>query len=237
MESLELRAVSRIYTDAHGAPFRALDAVSLSWRQGDAIAIMGESGSGKSTLARLALGLERPTSGKVLIDGEDTTHWRFSHWRKWRQHLQAVFQDASGTLNPAWSCLRNVEEALRNLTPLSPADRRERVRLLMARVGLDERLLRAPVRRLSGGEQRRLALVRALAVEPAFLILDEVTAGLDLLATEAVLDLLVAYRRTNACALLVITHDDAVASRLCDTRYTIARGHLGVAEWRVSQNL
>ena len=91
MESLELRAVSRIYTDAHGAPFRALDAVSLSWRQGDAIAIMGESGSGKSTLARLALGLERPTSGKVLIDGEDTTHWRFSHWRKWRQHLQAVF--------------------------------------------------------------------------------------------------------------------------------------------------
>lgn len=72
MESLELRAVSRIYTDAHGTPFRALDAVSLSWRQGDAIAIMGESGSGKSTLARLALGLERPTSGKVLIDGEDT---------------------------------------------------------------------------------------------------------------------------------------------------------------------
>lgn len=120
MESLELRAVSRIYTDAHGAPFRALDAVSLSWRQGDAIAIMGESGSGKSTLARLALGLERPTSGKVLIDGEDTTNWRFSHWRKWRQHLQAVFQDASGTLNPAWSCQRNVEEALRNLTPLSP---------------------------------------------------------------------------------------------------------------------
>ena len=133
MESLELRAVSRIYTDAHGTPFRALDAVSLSWRQGDAIAIMGESGSGKSMLARLALGLERPTSGKVLIDGEDTTHWRFSHWRKWRQHLQAVFQDASGTLNPVWSCHRNVEEALRNLTPLSPADRRERVRLLMAR--------------------------------------------------------------------------------------------------------
>lgn len=74
-------------------------------------------------------------------------------------------------------------------------------------------------------------------MEPAFLILDEVTAGLDLLATEAVLDLLVAYRRTNACALLVITHDDAVASRLCDTRYTIARGRLGVGERRVSQNL
>ena len=102
MESLELRAVSRIYTDAYGTPFRALDAVSLSWRQGDAIAIMGESGSGKSTLARLALGLERPTSGKVLIDGEDTTNWRFSHWRKWRAAFcRLCFQDASGTLNRA----------------------------------------------------------------------------------------------------------------------------------------
>lgn len=162
----------------------------------------------------------------MLIDGEDTTHWRFSHWRKWRQHLQAVFQDASGTLNPAWSCHRNVEEALRNLTPLSPADRRERVRLLMARVGHDERLLRAPVRRLSGGEQRRLALVRAWLWNRRFSSSTKLSAGLDLLATEAVLDLLVAYRRTNACALLVITHDDAVASRLCDTRYTIARAIL-----------
>lgn len=226
MDRIELRQLTRTYYDAQGETFCALDHASLIWEEGHSIAIMGESGSGKSTLARLMIGLERPTEGSVLINGEDTSRWGLREWRKYRAKIQAVFQDAGGTLNPAWSTFKNIEEALTNLTALSSAQRKQRIGELMEQTGLRKELLDTPVRRLSGGEQRRLALLRSLSISPAFLILDEVTAGLDLISTEAVLQLLEKYKHEHNCAYLVITHDAQIASRLCEAIYEIEHGKI-----------
>ena len=205
MDRIELDNLTRTYYDAQGETFCALDHASLIWEQGHSIAIMGESGSGKSTLARLMIGLERPSEGRVLINGVDTTKWGLREWRKYRGKIQAVFQDAGGTLNPSWSTSKNVEEALVNLTDLSPSQRKNRIAELMEQTGLSKSLLDTPI-------------------SPEFLILDEVTAGLDLISTEAVLQLLEKYEQEHDCAYLVITHDIQVASRLCEVICEIEHG-------------
>lgn len=226
MDRIELNNLTRTYYDAQGETFCALDHAALIWEQGHSIAIMGESGSGKSTLARLMIGLERPSEGRILINGVDTTKWSLREWRKYRGKIQAVFQDAGGTLNPSWSTSQNVEEALVNLTDFSPSQRKKRIAEMMEQTGLSQSLLDTPVRRLSGGEQRRLALLRSLSISPEFLILDEVTAGLDLISTEAVLQLLEKYEQEHDCAYLVITHDLQIASRLCEVIYEIEHGKI-----------
>ena len=226
MEGFVVDHVSKTYIDEAQRPFQVLHEVSFSWSAGENIAILGESGSGKSTLARLMIGLERPSEGRILINGVDTTKWSLREWRKYRGKIQAVFQDAGGTLNPSWSTSQNVEEALVNLTDFSPSQRKKRIAELMEQTGLSQSLLDTPVRRLSGGEQRRLALLRSLSISPEFLILDEVTAGLDLISTEAVLQLLEKYEQEHDCAYLVITHDLQIASRLCEVIYEIEHGKI-----------
>ena len=216
MDRVELDNLTRTYYDAQGETFCALDHAALIWEQGHSIAIMGESGSGKSTMARLMIGLERPSEGRILINGVDTTKWSLREWRKYRGKIQAV----------SWSTSKNVEEALVNLADFSPSQRKKRIAELMEQTGLSQSLLDTPVRRLSGGEQRRLALLRSLSISPEFLILDEVTAGLDLISTEAVLQLLEKYEQEHDCAYLVITHDLQIASRLCEIIYEIEHGKI-----------
>lgn len=224
MDKIELENLTQVYYTVQGNPFYALDHISLIWEEGHSIAIIGESGSGKSTLARMLVGLERPSEGRVLINGVDTSKWSLQKWRRHRANIQAVFQDAGGTLNPSWSTSKNMEEALANLTDLSPLQRKKQISELMKQTNLKKELLNTSVRKLSGGEQRRLALLRSLSISPKFLILDEVTAGLDLISTEAVLQLLEKYAKENNCTYLVITHDLQIASRLCEVIYEIKHG-------------
>lgn len=226
METIEVKGVSQSYADSNGNSFVALNSISFCWHAGESIAVMGESGSGKSTLARIVTGLEKPTTGAVYIDGEDVRSWKRHKWREKRTQLQAVFQDATGTLSPGRSVLQNAEEALCNLTTLSKAQRRERVMSLMEQMELKPEIIKTPVSRLSGGEQRRLGLVRSLAIEPRFLVLDEITAGLDLISAEAVLRVLKKYQRTHDCSYLLITHDESTAARLCSRLFEIERGQI-----------
>lgn len=176
---------------------------------------------GKGTLARLLVGMEPPDQGTISLDGEDTSGWNAENWRKRRTKLQAVFQDASGTLNPMRSVRSNVEEAMVNLTCLSKRQRRERIGELMELTHMEERLLDVPARQLSGGEQRRLSLVRAMSIRPKYLILDEVLSGLDLISADAVMRVLEQYHREFDCAFLLITHDMDSAYRLSDTILTM----------------
>ena len=214
MEGFVVNQVSRTYMDENQRPFKVLHDVSFSWPSGENIAVLGESGSGKSTLARLLIGIEKPNSGTITWNGEDITRWKSSIWRDMRKHIQAVFQDASGTLNPARSVYHNVEEALRNLTQLDRRQRRARIGELMELTHMDSHLLQIPVRQLSGGEQRRLSLLRALSIHPQFLVLDEITSGLDLLSADAVLQVLERYHEEFGCAYLLITHDQQTAYRI-----------------------
>ena len=115
MDGLIAEHISKTYAGAHGLSFAALRDVSIHLEPGSFTSLVGESGSGKSTLARLLVGLEPPDQGTISLDGEDTSGWSTEDWRKRRTKLQAVFQDASGTLNPMRSVRSNVEEAMVSL--------------------------------------------------------------------------------------------------------------------------
>ena len=226
MEQITVTHVSKDFPDASGKPFHALRDISFTWTKGENISLMGESGSGKSTMARLLIGLERPTQGKILIDGEDTGKWTYNQWRRHRTKIQAVFQDATGSLNRQFSVARNLEEALRNLTKLTSQERKARILELMDLTATSRKLLETPARNLSGGEQRRVALLRALAVRPDYLILDELTSGLDLISQKAIREVLEAYHREYRCSYLLITHDMKFAYSLSQRIYELEHGQI-----------
>lgn len=129
MGEIVIQNVNQVYHNANQGDFNALSDINLHLCKGESLAIEGESGSGKSTLARLLIGIEKPTSGKILLDGEDITCWNYRTWKQHRKKIQAVFQDSSGTLNPARSAYANVEEALVNLTDKKRAERKKHRKL------------------------------------------------------------------------------------------------------------
>jgi len=226
VDGIVIAGVSKVYKARKDEEFKALQDINLTLEKGQHLAIEGESGSGKSTLARLLAGLEKPTVGSIKIDNQEITGWNYAVWRKHRKKIQAVFQDASGTLNPVLSVIRNVEEALINLTDLNKKQRRERIYQLMECVKMEKNLLDTPVTQLSGGEQRRLALLRAIAVNPDYIILDEVTSGLDLISSDAVLNLLENSAKLSNCSCILITHNQATAKRIADKIIVLSSGRI-----------
>lgn len=225
MEQIGLEKVSVVF-QTHQGPFKAIDNVSFSLEKGENISFIGESGSGKSTIAKLLIGLIKPTKGKVEYDSTDVSGESFKQIRKYRKHIQSVFQDASGTLNPGISTYKNLEEGLINLTDLTKEKRKEEIQSLSRKVGLKEQILNTPVRQLSGGEQRRLSLVRALAVKPDFLIMDEMTSGLDLLTAEKVFELLDIYQKERKISYIFITHKLSQAKRMARSIYELKNGSI-----------
>lgn len=226
MGEIIVENINQVYHSEMLGDFHALSDFSLRLEKGENLAIEGESGSGKSTLARLLIGLEKPTSGRILMDGEDITQWNYSTWRSHRKKIQAVFQDSSGTLNTVRSAFLNVEEALINLTNYNRKERKKRIHDLMDAVHMDHRLLDTPVRLLSGGEQRRLSLLRAIAVEPDYLIMDEVTSGLDLISANAVLNLVENSVKLHCCSCIFITHSRKDAMRISDRMMMMQNGRI-----------
>lgn len=226
MGEIVIQNVNQIYHSETQGKFHALRDINIRLQKGENLAIEGESGSGKSTLARLLIGMEKPTSGTIYIDGEDITKWNYRTWNYHRKKIQAVFQDSSGTLNPARSAFSNVEEALINLTSYNRKERKQRIYDLMDAVYMDHKLLDTPVRRLSGGEQRRLSLLRAIAIEPDYLIMDEVTSGLDLISTDAVLTLVENAVKLHRCSCIFVTHSRKDAMRISNRIAIMQNGRI-----------
>lgn len=225
--------VSKHYKGQNGSQFHALTDISLTLEEGEFVSILGQSGSGKSTLAKIMVGLEQPDIGHVILNGENIGALKTVPGKKIYKKIQAVFQDTNGTLNPKLSVYHNVEESLVNLTKLNLSQRKSRIMELMSLVGMEKELLKTEIRKLSGGEQRRLSLLRALAVHPKFLILDEVTSGLDAISQNLVETLLKRYHETYQCGYLFITHDKASAFRLSDRIVIMEHGKItkqGVAQ-------
>ena len=186
-------------------PVRALDGVTLAIPPGQILALVGESGSGKTTLARAVLGLVRPRRGEILLDGRPVRPGQ-----AWvRRRAQMVFQDATASLSPRVTVSYLLREpALINHLPTPHRSVAE----LLGMVGLPAELERRYPHQLSGGQARRVAIARALALAPALLIADEPTAGLDVSAVAAILQLLLDLRRRLGLTCLVITHDLRAAS-------------------------
>ncbi|MGP1602762.1 ATP-binding cassette domain-containing protein [Treponema sp.] len=223
MEQLSLKDICVTYHSGASA-FTALDNISFSLKKGESLAITGESGSGKSTIAKLLIGIEKPSSGTIYFDNENTAHWSYKNWKAHRKEIQAVFQDAAGTLNPALTVYQNLEEGLINLTPCTKSERKKVLLELCDMVRLKTSVLKTPVRQLSGGEQRRISLIRALAVHPDFLVADEVTGGLDTESAEAALTLLEDYARHYRLSCVFITHTLLHAQRIAQHSICLKQG-------------
>jgi peptide/nickel transport system ATP-binding protein len=207
----------------------AVDDVSFTVEPGASLAIVGESGSGKSTCARMVVGLERPTAGRIAVDGETwSVAGRVSRRERLRRgrKVQMVFQDPYLSLDRRQTVRACLAECLDLHFRLDRDAREARIQQLLDQVGLDERQARALPRALSGGQRQRVAIARALAAEPRLLILDEAVAALDVSIQAQVLNVLADVRAATGIAFLFISHDLAVVRQVCDEALVLHRGRV-----------
>ncbi len=193
-----------------GEKIDVLQGLGLSVERGEFLALMGPSGSGKSTLLNLIGGLDRPTAGAVAVDGiriSDLSDGKLTAWRA--RHVGFVFQMYN--LLPALTAERNVELPLL-LTSLSRARRKQQVATALSLVGLTDRTKHYP-RQLSGGQEQRVGIARAIVTDPTLLLCDEPTGDLDRKAGDEVLDLLAALNREQGKTVIMVTHDPRAAER------------------------
>jgi len=203
--------------------FVALDAVDLDVMRGDVLGIVGESGSGKSTLAGLAVGLARPSSGEILLDGASMAGLMRDHAGPWRRRIQMVFQDSSSALNPRKSIARCLGETLA-LRGVQGAQREREIVELLTLVGLGPEIAPRLPHELSGGQRQRIGLARALAMKPDILIADEPVSALDVSLQAQVINLLSRLTRELGLTLLFISHDLALVRTLCSRIVVMRKG-------------
>ncbi len=199
-----------------GHVIRALSNVDLRVEAGQVLGVVGSSGAGKSTLARLLLALERPDAGSVHFDGQPISVMTPRRVRPLRRRFQAVFQDPLASLDPRLSVGTIVSEPLVSFGIGTTAERRTRVRELLARVGLPEDAARRLPSAFSGGERQRIAIARAMAPGPALLILDEPVSFLDVSIRGEILKLLNELRHRHSLSMVFISHDLRVVRQVCD---------------------
>lgn len=201
----------------------ALKHISLTIQDGETLAVIGGSGSGKSTFLRLLIGLIKPTSGQILIDGQNIVPMSEAELNKVRLKMGMVFQYSA--LFDSMTVGENVAFGLREHTKLSDADIKEIVREKLHLVGLDGVENMMP-NELSGGMKKRVSLARAIAVEPSIICYDEPSSGLDPLMTEKIDELIINTQKALSVTSIVVTHDMASACRISDRIAMIYEGEL-----------
>jgi len=224
---LKARNLSKLYVSTSlfkgTREVRAVDGIALELHKGQTLGIVGESGSGKSTAARCIARLIDPTGGEVLLDGQDIAHLSERKLHPFRRRIQVVFQDPYRSLNPRRTVGQSIIEGPLNYG-VSRKEALERARDLLKTVGIDVNALERYPHQFSGGQRQRLAIARALAMEPEILVADEAVSALDVSVQAQVLDLLESIRDQFGISILFITHDLRVAARLCDRIAVMQRG-------------
>jgi oligopeptide/dipeptide ABC transporter ATP-binding protein len=193
---------------------KAVDGVSFAVRAGETLCLVGESGCGKSTVARTILKLFQPTSGRILLDGEDVTTLDDGGMRPHRRRIQMVFQDPYASLNPRMTAGDIVGEPLENYESLSRTEKEGKVARVLEKVGLRaEAMVKYPFE-FSGGQRQRLGLARALALNPAVIVADEPVSALDVSVQAQVLNLMMDLQAEFNLAYLFVSHDLGVVEHI-----------------------
>jgi oligopeptide/dipeptide ABC transporter ATP-binding protein len=195
---------------------RAVDDVSFTIAEGETLGLVGETGCGKTTAGRTLLRLLEPTAGQIFYEGRDVTDLRGSALRELRQHLQIVFQDPFGSLNPRMTVQGIVEEGLIIHRMGNKLQRLEKVKETLQQVGLDPRYLNRYPHEFSGGQRQRIGIARALALRPRFMVLDEPISALDVSIQSQIINLLVELRDKFKLTYLFISHDLSVVEYISD---------------------
>ncbi|MBY0524429.1 MAG: ABC transporter ATP-binding protein [Gemmataceae bacterium] len=221
MPLVEVRALTKEYSKGDQKITPLKDA-HLDVERGDLVSLMGASGSGKSTLLNMIAGIDRPTTGNVVVDGTDITRMSRSKLAAWRaQHVGYIFQ--MHNLIPVLTAYENVEMPLL-LLPLSSAERRKRIEIALDAVGLADRADHYP-RQLSGGQEQRVGIARAIVADPAVVVGDEPTGDLDAESTEQILLLLQRLNKELGTTLIIVTHDPKTAA-IARRRIRLEKGEL-----------
>lgn len=204
---------------------KAVDDISLEIQPGEIVGLVGESGSGKTTLARVILSLSKKTDGKIIIDGIDLDTASSRDMKKLREEIAVVFQDPASNLNPR----ETVESSIMRpmiIHGVPKAEARQKAREVLEMVKMDRRYLDSYPHQLSGGQLQRIAIARALALNPKIMILDEPTSALDVSVQAQILNLLLDLQEQLGLTYLVITHDLNVIKYISDKIAVMYLGRL-----------
>ena len=217
---IEVKNVTKIYNKKNA--FTALDNINLTISSNTSVAILGKSGSGKSTLMHVISGLDKPQKGQVLVDGEDILRLKPRATDKFRASKMAfIFQ--SFFVEGGESCYNNVSLSLE--TAGVPVRKRKKlIEQALQSVDLGDKI-KSRAKDLSGGQKQRLAIARAIVGEPKILFADEPTGNLDSVTSKVIEDLLFDYQKQNRATLIIVTHDEELASR-CNTVINIKDGKI-----------
>lgn len=221
MPLLELRNISREYTSGSGVfkkpkSVRAVDGISFELEKGKTLGLVGESGCGKSTTGRIALGLDTPTGGEVLFDGQPMPAINTPDWRSSRRRMQLVFQDPLGALDKRMKVIDQLIEPL-SVHGIGDQDsQRARAEELLEQVGLRPDQGEAYPLQLSGGQRQRVVVARALAMKPELLVCDEPVSALDVSIQAQVINILMSLQKQLGLAMVFISHDLKLVGTIAD---------------------
>jgi dipeptide transport system ATP-binding protein len=227
---VEAKGLKQVYKVKRGlfkepGHLQAVGGISFAIEPGKTLAVVGESGCGKSTLARMVTLIEKPTEGSLSLDGIDAVNPPSNYARELRRMVQLVFQNPYGSLNPRKKVGTILEEPLAINTKLSSSERTERVRAMMAKVGLRPEHYNRYPHMFSGGQRQRIAIARALMLSPKLVVADEPVSALDVSIQAQVLNLLADLQQEMGLAYLFISHDLGVVRHIAHDVLVMYLGH------------
>lgn len=200
--------------------------VNLNLEKGVSLGIAGESGAGKTTLARLILGLEKPTEGHIYFFDEDVTYQLIKKNSRSRGNIQMIFQNPFDSLDPRWNLKKIILEDLTARENVSQKRQEELLEEVLSDVGLSKDLLGKKSSQLSGGENQRACIARAVITKPDLIICDEPTSSLDFILKKKILNLFQKIRKKYGISLIVIAHDLSLIQNLCDQVIIMKNGEV-----------